>query len=1089
MQKISDIFVFKSLLWRKKTAVSTENAALQYPGLLAFICVSALFGLLAYASVMLTRDADRIAAVWLPNAMLVAILLRGKGRGDAVYILGALVTNSIANMLAGDTFFRALGLSLANCFEIGLAWYVMTRMGLPRPNMSNLRDIVIFAGVGALFAPIASGAFALLVIAPPDIYKAFEIWRHWSMTDGLGMLTIAPSILILSDAWRTRARPSRARIIETIAILMVGTGSTIYVFWQTRYPFLFLDAPVVLLYAFRLGSVGTAIAILNLAIIATIATSLGYGPINLARGDLNEQVMVLQIFLASSFAIGLPVAAVLAGKRRLEEELKRTRDIGASMLENMREVIFRVDVKGCWEFLNPAWETVTGYSVEESLGWNTAKLLHPDDLEAASEIYPKIKSGEIEQTVLKQRFIRADGVCRHIEVSVKALRDNEGGFAGTIGNIRDVTAEHSAARALMESKRVFETLAKLSPAGIFRTDNKGECTYFNEAWLELTGLTEHAAMGKGWGDALHPDDRARVEAEWSAVIEAKSKYRSDFRFVRPDGQIAWVSAIASPEFNEHGGLLGYVGVNVDITDRKLLEEQLVSAKRHAESADIAKSAFLANMSHEIRTPMNGVLGFAQLLLESDLNDAQREQAQIIADSGHTMMRLLNDILDISKVEAGQMELAKEPVDVRDILNRCIKLMSPNAKRKKIDLHLEVDDSVPPVIIGDGLRLRQVILNLTGNALKFTQDGYVKIRVTAEPSTMGRVHLKIIVEDTGIGIAQDRQANIFKPFEQAEGSTARRFGGTGLGLTISRQLINLMDGELGLQSKLGEGSTFSIELDAEVVEQENQTEAPGERRAMPRIASADRTYVLLVEDHDVNQMLLKTMLDTLECDVKLAINGADAIAEVDAAKAAGKMFDIVLMDIQMPYVDGYEATRAIRARGIKAEELPVVALTANAFPDDIANCLEAGMQAHVAKPVMKDDLMDALRRWCKPTGISHALDRRAGRGDRSQRQGEGQRADLRRSKTGASADLHERYRQRKTDALKRVDALVRKGAFTDAEIADVIDDLHKLAGTAGMFGDAELGEQASALERNLGRWTGDERVRNIPPAAAALHQAA
>ncbi len=397
------------------------------------------------------------------------------------------------------------------------------------------------------------------------------------------------------------------------------------------------------------------------------------------------------------------------------------------------------------------------------------------------------------------------------------------------------------------------------------------------------------------------------------------------------------------------------------------EKQIVSALNVAEAATGAKSKFLANMSHEIRTPMNGVIGFTQLLDDGTLNDTQQKYVRLISDSGSSMMTLLNNILDISKVDSGTMATTPEPSDVRHLLNSCVKLFSPNAEEKHLTLLVDLDENLPHWVKVDGFRLRQVVMNLLANAIKFTDSGYITILAEIRDAPQvdgGRSELRVSVADTGTGIAPDRQAAIFEPFIQEDDSTARKYGGSGLGLTISKQLIELMGGSIKMKSQLGRGSEFTVKIPVERFEQnasENIIKLPSNPEAR-QTETAIVKRILVAEDHDVNQVLIGEMLTKLGYEYELAVDGAEAVAMIRRADMAKNQYDLVLMDLQMPFVDGLKATNMVRSHGIDANALPIVALTANAFDQDVDRCIEAGMQAHLAKPLAIEDLRNAVLDW-------------------------------------------------------------------------------------------------------------------------------
>lgn len=584
---------------------------------------------------------------------------------------------------------------------------------------------------------------------------------------------------------------------------------------------------------------------------------------------------------------------------------------------------------------------------------------------------------------------------------------------------------------------------------ILRYDEHGLCTYASPSTGNVLGLPPEAFIGLAPSERMHPDSSEQIRSVEQRLLSGESATER-FTYRRyldsSDGEPVYIEADCAVALDANTGKRDGIVVSArDVTARVQLEARLKRAMHHAKNAAKAKAQFLANMSHEIRTPMNGVLGFAELLQRQGLSGEAARYARLIERSGKSMMVLLNDILDISKIESGKLVTAQEPVPVEQLIQDCVDLHVEQARRKGLSIELRYVGELPGTIVSDGLRLRQILLNLIGNAVKFTEAGGVDVSVMREGEK-----LAISVEDSGIGIDQARLEVIFDPFVQAEGDTTRRFGGTGLGLSISRQLAQLLGGSLSVDSMPGVGSRFSLRLP--IVEPE--VLPPGETcTAETQLAAPPRGRVLLAEDHDVNRMLVTAMLEELGQEVALAPDGVAAIDAVFSAQSAGKLFDLVLMDIQMPGCDGYAASRTIRAGGITPDALPIVALTANAYPEDIATALDAGMQAHLAKPLVFDDLAAALARWLPVRIVEEGA---AFEPAAPQTPGKPQQ----------SPAIGERWARRRSEAIEAVSQAVRTGTMDGEAIEHLARTVHKLAGTAGMFGEEELGARAAALERAL-----------------------
>jgi PAS domain S-box-containing protein len=512
------------------------------------------------------------------------------------------------------------------------------------------------------------------------------------------------------------------------------------------------------------------------------------------------------------------------------------------------------------------------------------------------------------------------------------------------------------ARRLAEA-RLLRTIRATGCAPWERDTRTGEYWLAPE-WLELLGYApgELKANAESLGAIMHPDDRVNQRAAVKRCVEQGQPYDVEFRARTRGGEYPWLHSRGIPEFDASGRVIRIAGALENVTERHRAREALIEAQRLAAEANRARGEFLAEMSHEIRTPMNGVLGMAELLLGTRLDPEQRDCAQTIKSSASALLLLINDVLDLSKIDAGKLELLAKPTDLREVVADVARLLATQALAKGLDLTTHIDPTLPAQILGDALRIRQIFINLTGNAIKFTERGEVAIRIECTASAANQVSVRAEVRDSGPGMSPAQQEKLFQPYSQLESAGARKETGTGLGLAIVRRLATLMGGEAGVVSREGAGSTFWFTATFAAVDDAAMADTPASGPARPVSHSAElrARRVLVADDNEVNLKVARMMLVRLGLDVEVANDGAQAVA---AWKRGG--FDLILMDCQMPELDGFDATRAIRSQETAGTRIPIVALTANAMKGDEARCLEAGMDGYLTKPVTLDALRTCL----------------------------------------------------------------------------------------------------------------------------------
>ena len=788
--------------------------------------------------------------------------------------------------------------------------------------------------------------------------------------------------------------------------------------------------------------------------------------------------------------VGFLMTQVALGRKNVARARARYSMLGAALeLSPLSVVIAKEDA--CIDWVNPHFLQDTGYSADELQGKPTGLVVAPDmQPEKYQEMIRTVRAGQPWRGDFLNR--RKDGSVYTAHTVVSPVFDAQGKVSGIVGLQEDTTQARQLQEQLAEQVALQKALMDTIPIPVFYKDSEARFQGLNRAFEEAFRLRREDLIGKTFAEIKigTAEARAFYQSEDEQVIRGALSVRRELKIPYANREVRSTLYMVQgfrKANNEPGGLIGTL---VDLSEQERAQEQLRRAKDAADAASRAKGDFLANMSHEIRTPMNAIIGMAYLVMKTELSPRQADFISKIQLSGKNLLGIVDDILDISKVEAGKLNIERVVFELANVTSQVVNVIADKASAKGLKLTVEVAPDVPAILVGDPLRLGQILINYANNAVKFTHQGGITIKARVKEKSEDDLLLEFEVIDTGIGISTEQAARLFQSFEQADTSTTRQFGGTGLGLAISKGLANLMGGSVGVEGALGQGCTFWFTARVGLANTANKRLPSGFGQLSPSDALTDDYAlarealkplaggrILLVEDNDLNQEVASAMLAEVGFSVDVAENGQVAVQKVAASNATDRPYDIVLMDLQMPLLDGLGATAELR-QDSRNEYLPIAAMTANAMQEDRERCKRAGMAGFIVKPVEPIELWRTLARLIRPRlGLGQAAqtasDSASGNGPTpTGPSGHGVMGNL---ATVSGLDIRlglrrvmgrqplylvllRKFTGSQAHAVRDIRAALDAG---DIALAERI--AHTLKGVAGSIGATELERDASALE--------------------------
>lgn len=641
-------------------------------------------------------------------------------------------------------------------------------------------------------------------------------------------------------------------------------------------------------------------------------------------------------------------------QKMIDRVLEKEKGLLEATLLSIGDAVITTDINRRITKLNVVAEELTGWNDKEAQGRELDEvftIVNPKIDKPVKGTFQHVYTDGVKSGLLRnsQLFSR-NGTRRHISASASPILNKNANMMGVVIVFRDI----SRIRKAEDELRLLSAIVEQSANALAILDINGKVEYINPQFTRFFKLTAQEVINRRLIDLEFIKYISfNIKAIWLCLKE-QGEWSNQASYIDPDGRIIWYSIYCAPLRDEENEIIKYYVRAEDITARKLAEEDLTRAKESAEVANRAKAEFLANMSHEIRTPLNAIIGMSNLSLLSNLSPDQRENLEIIHLAGNNLLRIINDILDFSKIEAGKMCIERISFNLDELVIRNMSIYTSQAQEKGLQIGNSIDKRLPVIVEGDPYRIEQVLGNLISNAIKFTNQGEVKVKITLKERSDSQMTILFSVSDTGVGIAREMKEQVFESFFQGDGSISRTFGGTGLGLHISKKLVNMMGGDIWVESTLGQGSTFFFTIQLGV---SKSTDSASQVSHQPSFDGLDTPplNILVVEDNQVNQLVISNLLRPLGHFVQIAGNGEEALHLLENSH-----YDLILMDILMPVMDGLETTRLIREKeSLTGKHIPIIALTAYAIYGDREKFLAAGMDDYLSKPIKMEDLYNAI----------------------------------------------------------------------------------------------------------------------------------